>query len=179
MHAMMHESRWQSLASSTNNLGGIAFSAMDQIDRAILHYLQRDGRISNQELADKVGLTPSPCLRRVRQLEAAGVITGYTALLDRERAGCAYEPLVWVTLSEVTRASMKAFEGAVAEIPDVIEVLRMMGQPDYLLRVVSSGPAAFEMLYIDRLAGLPFVQTLTSQLAMKVVKRSQVLPVHY
>ena len=175
----MHERERQPLASSATNLAGVAFPAMDQIDRAILYHLQRDGRISNQDLADKVGLTPSPCLRRVRQLEAAGVITGYTALLDRVRAGCAYEPLVWVTLSEVTRASMTAFEDAVADIPDVIEVLRMMGQPDYLLRVVSSGPSAFEMLYIDRLAGLPFVQTLTSQLAMKVVKRSQILPVHY
>lgn len=150
---------------------------MDDIDRAILFHLQRDGRLSNQDLADKVGLTPSPCLRRVRQLEAVGVITGYTALIDRAMVRCNYEPLVWVTLSEVTRASMTEFEEAVAEIPDVIEVLRMMGQPDYLLRVVSSGPDAFESLYIDRLAGLPFVQTLTSQLAMKVVKRTSVLPV--
>jgi len=150
---------------------------MDQIDHAILHHLQRDGRISNQDLADKVGLTPSPCLRRVRQLEAAGVITGYTALLDRVRAGCAYEPLVWVTLTEVTRESMTRFEQAVAEIPQVIEVLRMMGQPDYLLRIVSANPDDFEGLYIDRLAGLPYVQTLTSQLAMKVVKRTQVLPI--
>jgi DNA-binding Lrp family transcriptional regulator len=176
MLAIMHERAWQPLASSTKNLAGVASAAMDDIDRAILHQLQLDGRMSNQDLADHVGLTPSPCLRRVRQLEAAGIITGYTALLDRVRAGCSYEPLVWVTLSEVTRASMTAFEEAVAEIPQVIEVLRMMGQPDYLLRIVSSGPDAFESLYIDRLAGLPFVQTLTSQLAMKVVKRSQVLP---
>ena len=132
--------------------------------------------MSNQDLADRVGLTPSPCLRRVRQLEASGLITGYAAVVDRAKTGCAYEPLVWVTLSEVTRASMTAFEDAVAEVPQVIEALRMMGQPDYLLRVVTAGPDTFEALYIDRLAGLPFVQTLTSQLAMKVVKRSQVLP---
>ncbi len=133
--------------------------------------------MSNQDLADKVGLTPSPCLRRVRQLEAAGIITGYTALVDRVKARCAYEPLVWVTLTEVTRESMTRFEQAVAEIPQVIEVLRMMGQPDYLLRIVSANPDDFEGLYIDRLAGLPYVQTLTSQLAMKVVKRTQVLPI--
>lgn len=164
------------LARSARNVSGVASSAVDDIDRAILLHLQRDGRLSNQDLADRVGLTPSPCLRRVRQLEAAGYITGYTALIDRVKARCAYEPLVWVTLSEVTRSSMTQFERAVSEIPEVMEVLRMMGQPDYLLRVVSSGPDAFEALYIDRLAGLPFVQTLTSQLAMKVVKRSQILP---
>jgi len=150
---------------------------VDDIDRAILYHLQRDGRLSNQDLADKVGLTPSPCLRRVRQLEAAGIITGYTAIVDRVKARLSYEPLVWVTLTEVTRESMTRFERAVAEIPQVIEVLRMMGQPDYLLRVVSSDPDDFEGIYIDRLAGLPFVQTLTSQLAMKVVKRTQVLPI--
>ena len=148
----------------------------DQIDRRLLSELQRDASLSQRELADRVGLTPSPCLRRVRQLEAMGMITGYTALVDRQMARRAYEPLVWVTLSEVTRSSMTQFERAVSEIPEVMEVLRMMGQPDYLLRVVSSGPDAFEALYIDRLAGLPFVQTLTSQLAMKVVKRSQILP---
>lgn len=152
---------------------------MDSIDRSILFHLQRDGRQPNNQLADLVGLSPSPCLRRVRQLEADGVIQGYTALLDRRAVGCGYEALVWVTLSQVTRDSMTDFEDAVGEIDAIVEVLRMMGQPDYLLRVVSSGPSAFEMLYIDRLAGLPFVQTLTSQLAMKVVKRSQVLPVHY
>jgi Lrp/AsnC family transcriptional regulator, leucine-responsive regulatory protein len=150
---------------------------VDEIDHAILCQLQVDGRMANNELADRIGLSPSPCLRRVRNLEAQGVITGYTALLDRAAAGCAYEPLVWVTLSAVTRDSMTDFESAVAQIPEVIEVLRMMGQPDYLLRVVAADPGTFEALYIDRLAGLPFVQTLTSQLAMKVVKRTHVLPV--
>jgi DNA-binding Lrp family transcriptional regulator len=150
---------------------------MDDIDRAILCQLQQDGRLANNELADRVGLSPSPCLRRVRNLEASGTISGYTALIDRDAVGCSYEPLVWVTLSAVTRESMTDFESAVASIPEVIEVLRMMGQPDYLLRVVAADPAAFESLYIDRLAGLPFVQTLTSQLAMKVVKRTHVLPV--
>ncbi len=150
---------------------------MDTIDRAILDQLQEHGRLPNNELAERVGLSASPCLRRVRQLEAAGVITGYAALVDRERVGASFEPLVWVTLDEVTRPSMTAFEAAVAEVPEVIEVLRMMGQPDYLLRVVAEDPAAFEELYIDTLAGLPHVQTLTSQLAMKVVKRTHVVPV--
>jgi len=154
----------------------VASGCVDTIDRAILDQLQRDGRVANNELAERVGLSPSPCLRRVRNLEQGGVITRYGAVLDREAVGCAYEALVWVTLTTVTRASMTAFEHAVEPIDQVVEVLRMMGQPDYLLRVVTTDHGTFEALYIDELAGLPAVQTLTSQLAMKVVKRTNVLP---
>lgn len=150
---------------------------MDSIDRAILRTLQRDGRISNNDLADAVGLSPSPCLRRVRRLEADGAITGYGAVIDRETAGVAYEPIVWVTLSSVTRESMVEFEQAIQSIPAIVEAARMMGQPDYLLRVVAADADAFEALYMDVLATLPHVQTLTSQLAMKVVKRSTELPI--
>jgi Lrp/AsnC family transcriptional regulator, leucine-responsive regulatory protein len=150
---------------------------VDNIDRAILDALQVNGRIPNNELADRVGLSPSPCLRRVRQLEEDGVITGYTALLDRRRIGRSYEPLVWVTLDLVTRESMNTFEEAVADIPDIIEALRMMGQPDYLLRVATENADTFEALYIDELARLPHVKTLTSQLAMKVVKRIHQVPI--
>lgn len=150
---------------------------MDDIDRAILRHLQRDGRIPNNELAAAVGLSPSPCLRRVRRLEAAGVIAGYTALVDRDALDCGYEPIVWVTLATVTRATMIEFEEAVADIPHIVEAARMMGQPDYLLRIVTADAETFETLYIDVLAGLPHVQTLTSQVAMKVVKRTTELPI--
>jgi DNA-binding Lrp family transcriptional regulator len=150
---------------------------MDSIDCAILYQLQRRGRLANNELAELVGLSPSPCLRRVRNLEAAGVITGYAAVLDRRLNGCDYEPIVWVTLSIVTRESLLEFENAIQSIPEITEAARMMGQPDYLLRVVCADPAGFETLYIDRLANLPHVQSLTSQLAMKVVKRNVELPI--
>ena len=150
---------------------------MDSIDRAILTTLQANGRISNNDLADVVGLSPSPCLRRVRRLEADGVITNYRAIVDREAVGCAYEPIVWVTLDSVTRASMLDFEQAIDSIPEIVEAARMMGQPDYLLRVVTADAEAFETLYMDVLATLPHVQTLTSQLAMKVVKRTTELPI--
>lgn len=149
---------------------------MDAIDRAIIDQLQRDGRLSNVDLAERVGLSPSPCLRRVRQLEAAGVITGYTAVVDRDAVGRSYEPLVWVTLSQVTRESMTEFEEAAQHIDDVVEAMRMMGQPDYLLRVATADANAFEALYMDHLARLPHVQTLTSQLAMKTVKRTYAAP---
>ncbi|MEO0493939.1 MAG: Lrp/AsnC family transcriptional regulator [Actinomycetota bacterium] len=150
---------------------------MDSIDRAILRELQRSGRIANNDLAERVGLSPSPCLRRVRRLEADGVITGYSAVVDREVVGCAYEPIVWVTLASVTRESMLEFEEAIQAIPSIVEAARMMGQPDYLLRVVATDAAAFEAIYMDELAALPHVQTLTSQLAMKVVKRTTELPI--
>lgn len=130
----------------------------------------------NNELADRVGLSPSPCLRRVRALEERGVINGYRAVLDEASVGCDYDPLVWVTLTSVTRESMLDFEEAIQSIPSITEASRMMGQPDYLLRVVTADADAFEALYIDVLASLPHVQTLTSQLAMKTVKRTHALP---
>ena len=150
---------------------------MDSIDRAIISELQRHGRMQNNDLADLVGLSPSPCLRRVRRLEADGVIAGYGAVVDREAVGCAYEPIVWVTLTSVTRESMLEFEQAIQTVPSIIEAARMMGQPDYLLRVVAADADAFESIYMDELAALPHVQTLTSQLAMKVVKRTTALPI--
>ena len=149
---------------------------MDHIDRAIIVELQRNARLTNIELADRIGLTPSPCLRRVKQLESSGVIRGYTALIDPRTLGRAYEPLVWVTLSRVTRESLSEFENAVQEVDDVVEAMRMMGQPDYLLRVATTDADSFEALYMDHLAALPHVQTLTSQLAMKTVKRSHAVP---
>ena len=145
---------------------------MDEIDLAIISQLRQNARLPNNELADRVGLSPSPCLRRTRQLERDGVISGYTVVVDPRAVGRSYEPLVWVTLAEITRASMTAFEAAVGDVPEIIEALRMMGQPDYLLRIATRDADSFEALYIDRLAVLPHVQTLTSQLAMKVVKRS-------
>lgn len=149
---------------------------MDEIDRTIIQRLRQNGRISNNDLADLIGLSPSACLRRVRHLEQRGAILGYTAVLDPKVVGLGYEPLVWVTLTEVTRPAMLAFEQAIADIPEITEASRMMGQPDYLLRIAVASHEAFEELYIDRLAGLPGVKTLTSQVAMKVVKRAGIEP---
>lgn len=149
---------------------------MDQLDRAILNHLQHEGRLPNNELADRVGLSPSPCLRRVRALEEQGVITGYGAIVSPVEVGRSYEALVWVTLTEINRPSMLEFEERVATLGDVIEAYRMFGQPDYLLRVAVADLAAFEQTYTDGLASLPFVRTLTTQLTMKTIKRSHILP---
>ncbi len=105
------------------------------------------------------------------------MISGYAAVLDREAVGCSFEPLVWVTLEAVTHASLLEFEAAVLDVPEIVEVARMMGQPDYLLRVVAAGPEQFEVLYMEALANLPYVQKLTSQLAMKSIKRTTELPI--
>ncbi len=104
------------------------------------------------------------------------MIEAYVAVLDREAVHRNYEPLVWVTLDEVTRASMTQFEQAVQEVPEIVEAMRMMGQPDYLLRLATENASTFEALYIDTLAGLPHVHKLTRQLAMKVIKRTLEVP---
>ena len=145
---------------------------MDQIDRAILFQLQRDGRIANNELADRVGLSPSPCHRRVRLLESSGAIQRYTAIVDPAAIGRSYEVLLWVTLRTVNREAMEAIEARIDELDEVTEAHRMMGQPDYLIRVAVPDAAAFEAFYIDTLAALPEVQTLTSMTTMKTIKRN-------
>jgi Lrp/AsnC family leucine-responsive transcriptional regulator len=150
---------------------------MDQIDRAILAELQEDGRLSNVELAERVGLSPSPCLRRVRSLEADGVISGYRAVVDSPKAGCAFQVLVHVTMATGDRkATMEAFEAGVAAIEEVVECRRMFGDPDYLLWVAVEDLQAYEQLYMGKLVGLPGVARTTSQLTLKTVKPGGRLP---
>jgi len=148
---------------------------MDQIDRDILFQLQEDGRLPNNELADRIGLSPSPCHRRVRNLEATGTIQRYTAVVDPRAVGRSYEVLVWVTLTKVTRSSMAEIEERFGVLEEITEAFRMMGQPDYLVRVAVADSAAFETFYIDTLAALPHVQTLTSMTTMKTIKRHRPL----
>lgn len=144
---------------------------MDRIDCEILYQLQVDGRLANNELADRVGLTPSPCHRRVRALEANGVIRRFTAVLDAAAIGRGYEVLLWVTLRTVTRETMAAVESAFERFDEVVEAHRMMGQPDYLIMVAVPDAAAFEVFYIDHLAALPDIAQLTSMTTMKTIKR--------
>ena len=146
---------------------------MDKVDREILYQLQVNGRLPNNELADLVGLSPSPCHRRVRLLEASGVIRRFTAVLDPQLIGRGYEVLVWVTQREVTRATMAEIEERFAALEEITEASRMMGQPDYLIRVCLADAVAYESFYIDVLAALPHVQTLTSMTTMKTIKRHQ------
>jgi Lrp/AsnC family leucine-responsive transcriptional regulator len=128
------------------------------------------GRISNVELADRVGLSPSPCLRRVRQLEAAGVITGYQAVIDPGAFGRGFQVVVHANMMVKDRSTIEAFEAEVVRLEEVIECRRMFGDPDYLLWVAVADVDAYERFYMSRLADLPGVARMNSQFTMKTIK---------
>jgi DNA-binding Lrp family transcriptional regulator len=146
---------------------------MDAVDRRIIAELQRDGRLSNVELADRVGLTPAPCLRRVKRMESEGVIVGYTARIDPQAIGRGFEVLVFVDLRRKDRATFEAFEAAVAAIDEVTEVRRMFGLPDYLLRVATASLESFETFLSTQLGDAPGVDKLDSHITMKLIKASE------
>lgn len=149
---------------------------MDEIDRNILRELQNDGRLTNQELAARVGLSPSPCMRRVRQLELDGVIQGYRAVVAPEAVGRGFEVLVSIEVRR-DRETVEAFEAALQDIPDVIEAHRLFGSPGCLLRIAVADLAAYERLWIERLTALAGVTEVNSQIIMKRIKDPQGLPV--
>ena len=150
---------------------------MDKIDRDILRHLQENGRMSNLELARVIGLSPTPTLRRVRQLERSGAIRGYRAIIDPEAVQRSFQVLVWVDLVQGTREIIEAFESALLDIPDVIEAQRLFGEPDYLLRVAVRDSAEYEHLYTNRLAALPGVRKARSQIGMKTIRQGPTLPI--
>ncbi|MEU5434964.1 Lrp/AsnC family transcriptional regulator [Streptomyces sp. NPDC020719] len=149
---------------------------MDALDRKILTELQLDGRLTVTELAARVQLSVSPCHRRLRDLERAGAIRGYRAIVDPAAVGLDFEALVFATLRWEDRDTVTAFEEAVAAVPHVLQAQRLFGEPDYLLRVATADLSAFQQLYDQRLARLPGVQRLTSTLVMKHVVDDRPLP---
>ena len=144
---------------------------MDEIDRSIIHHLRSDGRLSVVELADRVGLSPSPTLRRVRSLERTGVIRGYRAEIDPVAEGRSFEVFVTATLATTDPENVTAFEDGVAEIDEVRACYRMFGDTDYLVLVAVEDLAAYERLWSERLSRLRGAARVSSQIAMKVVKR--------
>lgn len=149
---------------------------MDSLDRAILAELQLDGRLTLTELASRVGLSLSPCHRRVRELEASGAILGYRAVVDPAAVGRGFEALVFVTMQQEDRATVAGFEEAVAAVPEVVQAERLFGDPDYLLRVLTADLVSYQELYDTALSVLPGVQRLSSTLVMKHVVRDRELP---
>src|SRR5438552_2997290 len=149
---------------------------VDRIDRKILAELQADGRLTITDLAARVGLSVSPCHRRLRELERSGVIRGYRAVVDPAAVGLGFEALLFATLRQADRETISTFERAAADIPYILQVQRLFGDPDYLLRIVSTDLAAFQRLYDDKLSALPGVQRLTSTLVMKHVVTDRPLP---
>jgi DNA-binding Lrp family transcriptional regulator len=149
---------------------------MDRVDRKILAALQEDGRLTVTELAAQVGLTVSPCHRRLRELERSGAIRGYRAVLDAEALGLSFEALVFITMRREDRETLMSFEAGLASIPNVVQAERLFGDPDYLLRVVTTDLAAYQRLQDERLTALPGIQRMTSTLVMKRVVHDRPLP---
>lgn len=142
---------------------------MDAIDREILSLLQQDGRATMTEVAGKVGLSLSACHRRFRDLEAAGVIRGFSVDLDLDLLGLPFEALVFVTMRAGDGGSVAAFEDAVKQIPNIVQAHRLFGEPDYQLFVAAKSKQHYQELYDQQLSQLPGVQRLTSTLVMKTV----------
>jgi Lrp/AsnC family transcriptional regulator, leucine-responsive regulatory protein len=142
---------------------------VDDVDRSILAELEKDGRISNADLADRVGLSPSPCLRRVRRLEETGVIRGYRAMIDPAAIGRSLRVFAGVRLMRHSRADVLAFERAVIRLPEVVHSHHITGNYDYLLQVEVADLPAYEDFHANRLADLPGVAAVTSYVTMKTL----------
>ncbi len=151
--------------------------SIDQTDRRILGALQKQGRISNAELSERVNLSPSACHRRVHRLEVDGYIKNYVALLDPRKLEVSTTVFVEITLSGQADEVLEAFEKAVARIPDVLECHLMAGTADYLLKVVAENTDDFARIHRQHLARLPGVAQMQSSFALRTVFKTTALPV--
>ena len=149
---------------------------MDAIDRKIIAELQAEGRLTVTELAQRVGLSVAPCHRRLRELERAGAIRGYRAVVDPAAIGLGFEVLVQVTMDREDAATVADFERGLAEIPEVRHAERLFGDPDYLIRVATADIAAYQTLRDEQLATLPGVGRLTSTIVMKRIVEERPFP---
>ena len=150
---------------------------LDAIDRRLLAALQENGRLTATELSAKVGLTTSPCLRRIRQLEEAGVIQGYSTIIDQTKVGLPVSVFVSIKLERQREDAMQRFEAAVRRWPEVVECYLMTGTRDYLLRVVASDLSDYERFLKQSLTRLDGVASIESSFALAQVKHSAALPI--
>ncbi len=149
---------------------------MDATDRKIIRELQANARLTNQELSERVNLSPSPCLRRLRNLERASIILGYTAIVDQERYGLPINVFLSVRLEKQTRDVIRTFEARIQEIDEVLECYTMTGTSDYLLHVVSDGLKSYERFVKETLATIPGISTIESAFTFGIVKRRSSFP---
>src|SRR5919199_5447120 len=149
---------------------------MDATDRAILTHLQADGRLPNNLLADRVHLSPAPCLRRVRRLEQQGYLERYVALVSPAAIGRSLVVFVRVRLAHQTREAIERLEVELARLPDVLECYAMVGDPDYLLRVAARDLDQYREWYMEHLAPLAGIDAIDSQVAFKTIKATTELP---
>lgn len=150
---------------------------LDSIDRRILTVLQKEGRISNAELSERVNLSPSACHRRVQRLEADGYIRNYVAMLDPRKIGLPTTVFVEISLSGQADELLEAFEREVARVPEVLECHLMAGSADYILKVVAEDTDDFARIHRQKLARLPGVQGMQSSFALRTVFKTTALPV--
>ena len=152
---------------------------LDRYDRQILQLLQLDGRISNQELADKIGLSPSPCLRRVRALEESGLIRGYQVQLDAKKLGLSLMALIHISMDQHTPERFEHFEAQIRDIPEVLECLLITGQSaDYQLKVVVKDMDAYQELLLNRITRIPGVSGVHSSFVLRRVVDGAALPLN-
>lgn len=151
---------------------------LDRQDRHILEILQQEGRISNQELADRVGLSPSPCLRRVRALEDAGLISGYRALLDARKLGLTLMALLHISMDRHTPERFVNFDREISTIPEVLECLLITGQDaDYQLKVVVKDMEAYQDLLLNRITRIEGVTGAHSSFVLRQIVNKTALPI--
>lgn len=151
--------------------------SLDRTDRAILHELQLDGRISNVKLAERASLSESACLRRVKLLEEAGIIGGYAMLINQAAVGLSGNVFVEIALTRQRREDQDAFEAAVAQVPEVMECYLMAGEYDYLLRVIVADATDYERIHHEQLTSLPGVARIRSSFALRAVTKRTELPI--
>ena len=150
---------------------------LDRYDRQILQVLQDDGRISNQELADRIGLSPSPCLRRVRALEESGIVTGYRALLNAKSLGYTLMALIYISMDAHTPERFDNFDQAVRQIPEVLECLLITGQDaDYQIKVIVKDMDAFQELLLNRITRIQGVSGVHSSFVLRRVIDNAAVP---
>ncbi|MCC0031139.1 MAG: Lrp/AsnC family transcriptional regulator [Brucellaceae bacterium] len=149
---------------------------MDSKDRQIIRALQKDGRLTNQDLSRAVNLSPSPCLRRVRALEDAGIIKGYTALVDQKACGLPLTAFIRIRLSPHSKETVAAFEREIARLDEILDCFLMSGQVDYLLRVIAADLDAYEHFVRDKLHAIPSIASIDTSFAYGVLKQSRTYP---
>lgn len=150
---------------------------IDEYERKILRELQRDAKQTTAEIADKVGLSPSPCWRRIARMERDGIILGHVAVVDRKAVGLNAHIFAQVKLNAHGRANLDEFSAAISAFPQVLDAYVLMGTTDFMLRIVAEDIEAYERFFFDSLSKLPGVQEINSTVALSQIKSSSELPI--
>ncbi len=149
---------------------------MDAVDRKIIRELQVNARLTNNDLAERINLSPSPCLRRVRTLEQKGVITGYTAMIDQEKYGLAINAFVLIKLEKHSEPLINEFETCIQDIDEVMECYVMTGSSDYFLHIVSDSLKSYEKFMKQRLTKVPGIGSIETSFAFGKIKKTSTYP---